>query len=213
MFLLDCGRRMRADESQRDQAALARGGSHFDQALNALLLLAHVALQAGDAVGLLTFGHAVGQQRSLAPRKGLASLDQLLHQVYDLEPAAVHSDYAAAAQQLVQLQHKRALVIVLTNCRDEDLPELQTAQALLRQRHLVLLASLRERAVREIAEQPLTGPQHSVEVASAHLFEQARRDAFRRAAGRDALAIDVEPAALAAALVNQYHAVKRSGLL
>jgi len=52
-----------------------------------------------------------------------------------------------------------------------------------------------------------------VEVAGAHLFEQARRDAFRRVVGNDALSVDAEPGQLAVALVNRYHAVKRSGLL
>jgi hypothetical protein len=47
----------------------------------------------------------------------------------------------------------------------------------------------------------------------AHLFAQARRDAFARVVGQDPLSIDVEPAQLAVSLVNRYHAVKRAGLL
>jgi hypothetical protein len=83
----------------------------------------------------------------------------------------------------------------------------------MRSRHLVILASLRERVLREIAEQPLVQNAQVVEVAGAHLFEQNRRDAFQRLAGRDGLSIDVEPAQLAAELVNRYRAVKRAGLL
>ena len=41
----------------------------------------------------------------------------------------------------------------------------------------------------------------------------ARTDAFARTVGHDALSVDVEPDALAVALVNRYHAVKRAGLL
>jgi hypothetical protein len=84
---------------------------------------------------------------------------------------------------------------------------------LLRTRHLVLLASLRERAVRELAAQALRRDRDAVAAAGAHLFEQARRDAFRRMVGDDPLAVDVEPAQLAVALVNRYHAVKRARLL
>ena len=102
---------------------------------------------------------------------------------------------------------------MLTNFRDEDASELEPALRLLRSRHLVLLASLRERVLRELAEQTLATGQQAVEVAGAHLFAQARRDAFQRLAGRDGLLIDVEPAQLAAELVNRYRAVKRSGLL
>ena len=58
MFLLDCGRRMRADEG-----AAGHRGSHFDAALDALMLLAYVALKEGDEVGAMTFGTEPGEQR------------------------------------------------------------------------------------------------------------------------------------------------------
>jgi uncharacterized protein (DUF58 family) len=213
LFMLDCGRRMRADEGTQTQTQPVHGGSHFDQALNALMLLAYVALKEGDEVGVLTFGNTPGEQRSLAPRKGPASLNTIMNGLYDIEPSAVHSDYTTAARHLARVHHKRALVVMITNFRDEDVGELQASLALLRRQHLVMVASLRERVVREIAAQPLLQPHDAVEVAGAHLFEQSRRDAFRRVVGRDALSIDVEPAQLAVALVNQYHAVKRAGLL
>jgi len=133
--------------------------------------------------------------------------------LYDIQPQATHSDYLLAARDLMQVQQKRSLVVVLTNFRDEDAAELQPALTLMRTRHLVLLASLRERVLREMAEQPVNGGPQSVEVAGAHLFAQARRDAFQRMAGRDGLLVDVEPAQLAAELVNRYRAVKRAGLL
>jgi uncharacterized protein (DUF58 family) len=108
-------------------------------------------------------------------------------------------------------------VVVLTNFRDEDSAEIEPALRLLRSKHLVLLASLRERVLRELAEQPLAdgvaGDAKAIEVAGAHLFAQSRRDAFARLATRDGLLIDVEPAHLPAQLVNRYRAVKRAGLL
>ncbi len=208
IFLLDCGRRMRADEGTQSVA-----GSHFDQALNAVMLLSYVALKEGDEVGALTFGHAAGEQRRFAPRKGTASLNALMARLYDIEPSATHSDYQQAAEDLLRAQPKRALVIVLTNFRDEDAAELTPALKLLRTRHLVLVASLRERVLRELTEQPLLQSHHALETAAAHHFAQARQAAFARVTGRDALAIDVEPDQLAVSLVNRYHAVKRARLL
>ena len=64
----------------------------------------------------------------------------------------------------------------------------------------------------EVNEQPANGGPQSVEVAGAQLFAQARSDALQRLAGRDGLLVDVEPAQLAAELVNRYRAVKRVGL-
>ena len=45
-------------------------------------------------------------------------------QLYDVQPTPTHSDYLAAAQDLLRRQRKRALVIVVTNFRDEDSTEL-----------------------------------------------------------------------------------------
>ena len=212
LFLLDCGRRMRADESH-DASLRGPTGSHFDEALNALMLLAHVALGEGDAVGAMTFGTEAGGERHFAPRKGSRSLNALMATLYDIQPRATHSDYLMAAAELMRVQRKRALVVILTNFRDEDSAELAPALRLLRTRHLVLLASLRERVLREMAEQPMKGDAKSIEIAGAHLFAQARRNAFARLASRDGLLIDVEPEHLPAQLVNRYRAVKRAGLL
>ncbi len=212
MFLLDCGRRMRADE----QSAGAGTSSHFDDALDALMLLSYVALSEGDEVGAMTFGHdpnLPGQARDFAPRKGMGTLNSLMNRLHDLQPSQQHSDYLAAAEQLSARLKRRSLVIVLTNFRDEDSPELLPALRLLRRRHLVLLASLRETALGALAAQPVDGADDALAVASAHLLAQARSDAFARVVEGDRLSIDVEPRQLAAHLVNRYHRVKRAGLL
>lgn len=209
LFLLDCGRRMRADEGALAQKA----SSHFDEALNALMLLSYVALKEGDEVGAMTFGCPAEERRDFAPRKGTATLNALMNRLHDIQPGATHSDYLLAAQELLRVQKRRALVIVLTNFRDEDAAELRPAIKLLRRKHLVLVASLRERVLGHIAAQPLVHARDAVDVAAAHLFEQSRRDAFARVVGNDPLSVDVEPVDLAVALVNRYHAVKRAGLL
>ncbi len=208
MLLVDCGRRMRAD----DRTARV-GATHFDQVLNAVMLLSYVALAQGDAVGAMTFGTPQGQERSFAPRKGKQALNALMGQLYDVQPTPTHSDYIAAARLLLQRLRKRSLVVVITNFRDEDSTEIAHALRLLRRRHLVLLASLREQVVGELMRQPLTSGEAALEVAAAHLYDQSRRDAFNRLATPDALMADAEPERLGIELVNRYHAVKRRGLI
>jgi uncharacterized protein (DUF58 family) len=208
MLLVDCGRRMRAD----DRSGPA-GTAHFDQVLNAVMLLAFVALKQGDAVGAMTFGTPAGEARHVAPRKGVQTLNALMGQLFDVQPTPTHSDYIDVAQELLRKQRTRALIIVITNFRDEDSTELGHALRLLRQRHLVLLASLRERILGELIAQPLTSGEAAIDVAGAHLYEQSRRDAFNRLATRDKLMVDAEPERLGIELVNRYHAVKRAGLI
>jgi uncharacterized protein (DUF58 family) len=208
MLLLDCGRRMRADDRQNNI-----GAAHFDQVLNAVMLLSYVALHQGDAVGAMTFGTPPESARSFAPQKGAHVLNALMGELYGVQPTPTHSDYVEAASNLLRRRGKRALVIVITNFRDEDSSELGQALRLLRSRHLVLFASLRERVVGELICQPLSSGEAALEVASAHLYEQSRRDAFNRLATRSGLMIDVEPDRLGVELVNRYHAVKRAGLI
>ena len=208
LFLLDCGRRMRADEGE-----LHADGSHFDQALNALMLLAYVALKSGDAVGAMSFGTAPEQARRFAPRKGLATLDALVACLHDVQPATTQPDFQAAARDVMLALRRRSLIVVLTNFRGEDAGELAPALRMLRTRHLVLLASLRERALGELQDQPLLRSADVLTTAGAHWFEQDRRDAFQRLAARDGLLLDVEPQRLAAELVSRYVQIKRSNKL
>jgi uncharacterized protein (DUF58 family) len=208
MLLIDCGRRMRADDRRG-----AVGTAHFDQVLNAVMLLSYVALKQGDAVGAMTFGTPAGSERAFAPRKGRQALHALMGELYGVQPTPTHSDYVTAARDLLGRYGKRALVVLITNFRDEDGTELRQALRLLRSRHLVLVASLRERIVQEMVSQPIAKGDAAIEIASAHLYEQSRRDAFNRLAARDALMVDAVPERLGLELVNRYHAVKRAGLI
>ena len=66
----ECGRtpRIAACCCGDEQSARAGENSHFDDALDALMLLAYVALSEGDEVGAMTFGTAPGESRDFAPR-------------------------------------------------------------------------------------------------------------------------------------------------
>ena len=161
----------------------------------------------------MTFGTPAGAEKSFPPRKGVNALNLLMAELFAVQPTPTHSDYIAAAQDLLRRHRKRSLVVIITNFRDEDSAELGSALRLLRTRHLVLLASLREGITRELASQPLTSTDAAVEIASAHLFEQSRRDAFNRLAARDALMVDAEPERLGIELVNRYQAAKGAGLI
>lgn len=94
VFLLDCGRRMRADDTQH-----GIGATHFDQALYALMLLAFVALSKGDAVGAKTFGTPQSLEKRFAPRKGRISLNALMAELSNVEPAPPPTRSGAIASE------------------------------------------------------------------------------------------------------------------
>ncbi len=201
LLVLDCGRRMAA----KDDAL-----SHFDHALNASLLLAHVAVRQGDAVGVLTMA---GEQRFIAPRKSAAALQAILNHVYDIEPTLAVPDYHRAAQEVMRRMPRRALVIFVTNLRDEDDDTLLPALAMLRTRHLVVLASLRESIIARALSARVDSFDRAVTHAAAADYLALRERAFRRIGAAGAVCLDVEPQELAISLVNRYLELKRGGRL
>jgi uncharacterized protein (DUF58 family) len=201
LLVVDCGRRMASKDDDL---------SHFDHALNSALLLAHVALRQGDAVGLMTMA---GTERYLEPRKSLGALHALLNGVYDLEPTLAVPDYYRAARDAMQRLRRRSLVIVLTNLRDEDDETLLPALKLLRTRHLVVLASLREAILSRALTARVDSFDRAVTHAAAAGYLEGRERAFRRIGAAGAVCLDVEPDRLAISLVNRYLELKRVGRL
>jgi uncharacterized protein (DUF58 family) len=205
LLLIDCGRRMAAKDDAPDDAL-----SHFDHALNAALLLAHVALRQGDAVGMMTMA---GVQRYSEPRKSVAAVHAILNRVYDIEPTLSVPDYHAAARDVMRNLRRRSLVILLTNLRDEDDETLLPALKLLRTRHLVVLASLREAIISRALSARVDSFDRAVTHAAAAEYLAGRERAFRRIGAAGAVCLDVEPERLAISLVNRYLELKREGRL
>jgi uncharacterized protein (DUF58 family) len=159
----------------------------------------------------MTFGTPEGMEKRFAPRKGRQTLNALMAELGDVEPTPTYSDYTRAAADLIRRQRKRGLLILITNFRDEDAAELSSALHLLRSRHMVILASLREQIVASIAEQPLTGPNSALEAAAALKYAQSRADVLRRLGVSGLVSIDCEPRQLGVELVTRYEALKRAG--
>ena len=201
VFLLDCGHRMRG----RDGLL-----SYFDHALNAILLTAHVALRQGDSVGFASFS---GTERWLPPYKGALLMNRLLDTLYDLQPTRQAPDYEAAATRLLIHQRRRALVVLVTNLRDEDPDELLPAIRLLQRRHLVLVASLREPVIEDLRRQPVHDFESALRHAGAEDYLQRRQQAIELLDAHRVMHLDTPPAELATALVNRYLEIKAAGRL
>ena len=201
VLMLDTGRRM-----------LARDGvvGHFDQSLDACLMVAYLALRQGDAVGLHASG---GEHRWVPPVHGMGAIQTLLKSSFDLQPKAVATDYLAAANELVRLQRRRALVLWVTNVRDEDGDDLLAAVTMLKRRHLVVIASLREAVLDQVLETTGETLADALRIGAAARYLEDRQLAHERLRRHRMTVLDVTSDQLPAALVQQYLAVKRSGML
>lgn len=201
LFVLDCGRRMRAIDGDL---------SHFDHCLNALLVVASVVLRQGDSVGFVTYG---GVDRKLAPVKGRGQLRTLQSALYDVHPTLEPADHVEAAERVRTHQTKRALVLFVTNQRDDDVADLAPALELLRRRHLVVVASLSETSIERLQDAPITTPESAATHCATLSYLGARAKALEGLRRPGVIPLDTPPRRLAIALAHQYLEIKRSGRL
>ncbi|WP_132646140.1 DUF58 domain-containing protein [Pseudomonas aeruginosa] len=200
--LLDCGRRMRSQDGDL---------SHFDHALNASLLLAYVALRQGDAVGAMTF--AGDDRRHLPPGKGSAQLGALLNTVYDLQTSQRPADFPEAVQAVLSRQRRRALVILVTNLRDEDDEELLGAVKRLGRQHRVLVASLREEVLDTLRHEPVARYEQALAYTGTIDYLNARNGLHEKLAAHGVPVLDARPSELGPELISRYLGWKRAGVL
>jgi uncharacterized protein (DUF58 family) len=200
LFLLDAGRLM---------TAVTQGLSLFDHALNATLMLSHVAARAGDRVGLLAFSDAIKSYAPVAAGAGAAR--HIIQASYDLHPEICETSFDAAFEHVGARVRKRSLVILFTQVVDEV-----AAASLLRlmrgvmPRHLPLLVLLRDTAIDELVEG--AGGDPYVQGAAAEL--SSFRDRILREMKRQgALVLDVAPGQLTPSLIHRYVEIKARHLL
>ncbi len=201
VFLLDTGRRMRAMDG---------GLPQFDHILNAILLVSHMALRQGDQVAVKSFG---GTDRWLPPVKGGHVMPVLLNHLYDYQTTPAPSDFPEAVEKLLARQKRRALVILLTNLRGEDGKELIPALRVLRTRHLVLLASIREQKVDESVSQPVESFSGALRYLAAGRYLHERREILAALSATGIITLDTTAQDFAVALANRYFDIKAAGRL
>lgn len=204
VFLLDASRRMRTHRGDM---------THFDHALDATLLLSHVALNQGDEVGLHRLEDGQDQPLHVPPGRGQRHYGELLEAIHDQQPAASHPDFLSSAAQLMRHHRRRSLVILLTNLRDEDHEELLNAARLLRQRHLLIIANLAEVGDDSAHSLEIDTLDQALLAAANTLYREQRKRHSRQMQQHGVIHIDTTPERLPAVLVAQYRRLKARGML
>ena len=122
-------------------------------------------------------------------------------------------DYLVASENLARRQRKRALVVLVTNLRDEDHETLLPAVKSLRRRHAVTVASLREPVLDEIVDSPVRDFDEALTRAAAVDYLQSRRRQLAWLRHDGVQILDVAPRDLPVTLINHYWSRKRAGAL
>ena len=204
IFLIDCGRMMAGDTGD--------GLSPLDHALNAMLMLSHVALIRGDQVGLLAFSDTV--KAYVPPGGGSRRINRIIHSVHNLFPELVESRYDRAFVELEKRCRKRSLVVLISNLFDDvNARIIGDHLGNLVGKHLPLGVFLRDQDIFALADNaPESGPGlYSGAAAAALLTWRERAIAGLRLRG--VLTLDTFPADMTAPLINRYLQIKARHLL
>ena len=199
-------------DAGRSMTQLSGGYTRFEYALSATLLLADVALTAGDRVGAMVFDDAL---KALVPaQRGSAALAALRTALVPTQPTMVEPDYAAAFRVLAQRQRKRALIVLVT-----DVLDARTSRTLLAHltrggsHHLAVVVALRNESLLATANSISSGSAGLYANGAAAELVAERLTALQRMRDAGIVVLDVAPDAMAAAVVNQYLELKSRGAL
>jgi uncharacterized protein (DUF58 family) len=201
--MVDCGRLMTTESG---------GLSHLDHALNAVLMMSHVAARSGDHVGLIAYDTKV--RAFVPPGGGARATQRVIQSTYDLHPTMVEPDHRAAFDFLSRRVRRRALVILFTQVIDDV-----AAGSVLRlmrgisSRHLPLCALFRDGALDAMVDSPPAGIDDLYRRGAAAEAILWRDRLVRDLKAGGALVLHTLPNRLTPALVNRYLEVKAQQML
>jgi uncharacterized protein (DUF58 family) len=184
----------------------------LDHAINAALLLVHVALRAGDRAGMLAFSDTVTD--TLPPRAGTAQLRRFLDATRPIQPGETEADYDDALAFFSRWQTRRSLVVIFTDVLDPDQGRALIRQCVrLRRRHLPLVVTVRDPALDDAANTvPRTGNDAYARAVAGGLIAD-RDDTLRMLRSSGVETIDADARTLSPRLVNRYLDLKRRARL
>ncbi len=200
-------------DSGRLMTQLAGDRTRFEYAINSCLVLADVALQGRDKIGLLVFDDAI--RGWVPPSTGTAAMRAIRSTLAGCDARLVEPDYALGFRTLAQRQRSRALVICLSDVIDVRASRAvvtQTRHAALR--HITVFLALRNDSLVAAAQPAIGGSEPDAwRGAAAESLLDARADALQRMKRAGVQVLDVPPQAMSAALVNRYLSIKARGEL
>jgi len=202
-MVLDAGRLLRTRVD---------GLSKLDYAVGAAFSLAQVALYSGDRVGMLGYGRRISQR--LTPGRGSQQVRALLDGLALVRAEELEADHRRATETLSLLQKRRSLVVWMTDLAETaTTPEVIESAMHMAQRHLVLFTVIGQPELRTLVrERPQDAKQMFRQTAAMEIVQ--RRDLLLRTLRQHgALTLEVEPAKLSTAVVNQYLMAKDRSLI
>jgi uncharacterized protein (DUF58 family) len=198
MLMLDAGRTM----ASRGEAL-----TKLDYAVNAALLLTHVAVEQGDRVGLLSFADDVLAHLPLG--KGEAQKRGVMETLYALKHRFIESDYRRAFLYSAARLKKRSLIVLFTDLIDPDSSARLISHIVpLVRKHLILCIALSDTESMKLINEIPYDAQTAYQQAVATSLLEDRKKALVQLQAHGVLTLDVSPEQLSIATVNRYLKLK-----
>jgi len=203
LLCLDCGRMM---------GNPVGSGTTLDCAVDASVMLAHVAMRQGDRVGLALFRDTVTRFRR--PRAGERMVRRIIEDVVDARSETVFPSYAALVEALRTRHKRRSMVFLFTDLNDPQLAEdLTRVLPLVSRRHVVVVISLRDPLLARIADSPATEGRTVHEILAARHLTLERDARLRDLVKRGLQVLETDADSLTTETINRYLTVKARQLV
>ena len=199
-------------DTSRTSAGRVGDVPRLDACLDAALLLTALASRAGDRVELLAF-----DREARAAVEG-ARRDEVLPRMVDamagLEPALIEGDGRRLVSEVLKRTRRRSLVVLFTALDTAPLEEgLLPVLGSLTSRHTLLLASVADPRIEQMAADRSGTLEAAYDVASAERARSERRRLTALLRRRGVEVVDAPPDSFAPAVSDAYLSLKAAGRL
>jgi uncharacterized protein (DUF58 family) len=211
-IVLDAGRLLRGRILDNADVHNRRGHSKLDYACSTAVALAQLALFSGDRVGLLVYGQHI-QQRVL-PGRGHAHLRQIVEALAQARAETSEADHLRATATLNRWQPRRALILWITDLAETAMrPEVIDGAMQLLHRHVLLFVAMPQPDVAAIANARPRNVEEMFRASAAQELTTRRELLLARLRDQGALTLDLDPAQITSAVLNQYLRVKERAMV
>jgi len=184
----------------------------LDKAADCCTLLAHIASDQGDRVGLLLFRDTV--LRFQRPRQGKGAVLRIIEELVDLEVQGVFPSYAAWADALQTQQKKRSMIFLFTDLNDPQLAaDLVEIVPIIARRHVLVIVSMRDPLLDKVASGPAINRNQVYQVLAARELADERAIRRRELLKAGVHVLDVDHPSLIISTVNSYLQIKSRQLV
>lgn len=188
------------------------GVPRLDHAIAAALLLARVAVSAGDLAGMYTFDSR--PRHYLAPARGLGAFRRLQHASAAIAYTHDETNFTLGLAELHARVPRRSLIVLFTEFVDTITAEMLLDNIRrLTSRHLIVFVTLQDQLLSGIFD---TYPSDTRQICRAVLANQMlheRRVIFEKLERLGIQCLDAPASGLSIALINRYLRIKQRGLI